>query len=79
MTSVWVNTHELVLVGGNSSERGFSEDERLELGPVNVLQPSNGPVRASTADHVNTRLVLVHRVQYDLHSARDHSHLYCFR
>ena len=61
----------MVLIGSDGGEGSFGEDERPELGTIHdVVQSTNCHVRASAADDVNTRLVLVHRVEYDLQPAR---------
>ena len=51
----------MVLVSGDSSELGLGEDEGAEvLGGVGLLP------RGVDVDHVQARLVLVHRVQNHL-------------
>jgi len=71
-------THELVLVRGDGGEGGFGEDERLASGSVDVVQTTNCHRRVdAAADHVHARLVLVHRVQYDLQHAHRSSTLAC--
>ena len=58
----------MVLIGGDGRESRFGEDERAEVLRLRrVLRP------LVDVNHVKTRLVTVHRVQYDLHSQIDQS------
>jgi len=63
-------SYQLVLVGSDGGEDGLREGERLVLLSVEVgdrRRMTSGERRPS--DQVNSRLVLVHRVQYYLHAA----------
>jgi len=69
---IWTvfDTYQLILVGSNSSERCLREDERFDVvWPSVIAELIIVNDRGPTAQlyQVNTRLILVHRVQYDLH------------
>ena len=55
----------MILVGGDGGELGLGEDEGLE-----VLRQRDVLRLGVDVDGVKTRLVLVHRVQYNLHHTR---------
>ena len=56
-------THKLILISGHRGELGLREDERLVLIRLQLFQIGESPV---LPDHVDSRLVLVHRIQNHL-------------
>jgi len=69
---IWTvfDTYQLILVGSNSSERCLREDERFDVVWPSVFAELiivNDRGLTAQLYQVNTRLILVHRVQYDLH------------
>ena len=75
----WMNTYQLVLISSDGSERSLREDEGPELTLVDVLKSSNRCLCSTAADHVNTRLILVHRIQNYLYTTCDDLRLYFIR
>lgn len=59
------HTHELILIGGDSCEDGLGKNERLVGLAIQVLDRIVAAgIRSS--HQVNSRLIFVHRVQYQL-------------
>ena len=62
------SAHQLILVCGDGSENSFRENKRLVFFHV-YISDRWMTSRERSPDQVNSRLVLVHWIQYNLHAA----------
>jgi len=65
--------YQLILVCGDGGENSFGENKRPVFLPVKVSD-RRLTTRERSSDEVDSRLVLVHRIQYNLHAAGNTKH-----